>query len=312
MLATAVKVVSTLRQYSTITERMKESGIDFSHHPAISQGHSQSAMVALASDAEVLIVGDDLVDEEVLRKAKKLKLLIRWGAGLDNVDIDAADKLGIVIKNTPGLFGEDVADMALSLAMNCVRQVSLFDRKIRSGDWPKETSFSFRSLTPSILGLGAVGKELARVLQIFGNSVRGYDPLVSAGQYELFEAFGGVGECVAGSNILFVCLPLTDLTRGSVNAELLDLLASPGFVINVGRGEVINQTDLLERVSDGRLAGAGLDVFEAEPLPHETLAALPDQLVLSSHNASNTHASISRANSAVDEIISAYLEARNI
>lgn len=312
MVATAVKIVSTLRQYSTMPLTLRKPGIEFSHHPATSQGHGQSAMVELASDAEILIVGDDLANEEVLRKAAKLKLLIRWGAGLDNVDLDAADKLGIVVRNTPGLFGEDVADIALSLAMNCVRQVSLFDRKIRSGDWPKETSFSFRSLTPAILGLGAVGKELARVLQIFGHSVRGYDPLLPPGQYEHFETFGGVRECVSGSNLLFVCLPLTDLTRGSVNAELLDLLASPGYVINVGRGEVINQTDLLERVSDGRLAGAGLDVFEAEPLPHQTLAALPDQLVLSSHNASNTHASIGRANSEVDRIISAYLEARNI
>lgn len=312
MVTTAVKVVSTLRQYSTIPERMMESGIEFSHHPAVSQGHGTSAMVELASDAEVLIVGDDSVTEEVLRNAANLKLLIRWGAGIDNVDLHAADKYGIVVKNTPGLFGEDVADMALSLAVNCVRQVSLFDRKIRSGDWPKESSFSFRSLTPAILGLGAVGNELARILRVFGHSVRGYDPLVSPGQYELFEAFGGARECVSGSNILFVCLPLTDLTRGSVNAELLDLLASPGYVINVGRGETINQTDLLERVSDGRLAGAGLDVFEAEPLPHQTLVALPDQLVLSSHNASNTHTSISKANVAVDEILTSYLETRGI
>ncbi|MDA9916124.1 hydroxyacid dehydrogenase [bacterium] len=262
-------------------------------------------MQQLLKGATVAIVGDDVVDREVLYKSRELRLLVRWGAGIDNVDLSTAQELGIQVSNTPGLFGEDVADLALGLALSCVRGVAFGDRMVRNGQWPKQSSHSFRQLRFCVLGLGAVGRQVATLLTAFGGTVKVYDPQISSDFAATSEWLrcDSLEAALKESNVLFLCLPLSPATENLIDSAKLQLMGSPAFVINVARGGILNQADLFDLIDAGRIHGAGLDVFESEPLNLETLPVRSDGITLSAHNASNTFRSIDKANAAVDSLI---------
>lgn len=302
-----LSVISTLRQYDALSSDLVELGVSFSFSPSNGQGHDSIEMRSLLSQHQIAVIGDDSVDRKVLESCPELRLIVRWGAGTDNVDLVAARELGIPVVNTPGLFGADVADLALALALCCVRTIVKTDRQIREGYWPKGTTSSFRSLTAAILGVGAVGREVARLLSTFGLKIKVFDPTEPPGVTETWTAFATVEECVAGANLLFACLPLTAETRGVVNRGLMESMGAPAFVINVSRGEVLDQFDLFTLIDERKIDGAGLDVFQIEPLQLEALPQQAGNLVLSSHNASNTFQSIARANSKVDSLIRSFV-----
>ena len=300
---TLLNVVSTLRQYSSISDSIQHLGLTLKHRPSAGQGHSSSSMRDFLKGAEIAVVGDDTVDESVFEACPDLRLVIRWGAGMDNVDLLAAQSHGVEVQNTPGLFGEDVADLAISLALGCVRDIVKNDREIREGRWPKNTAHSFRDMRAAILGAGAVGSEIARLLSAFGLAVRVFDPAVPAGAVLNVQAVESIHECVADANLLFVCIPLNSETRGLVDSGLLKEMGTPSYVVNVARGEIIDEKSLFSLIGSNRISGAGLDVFHHEPLHSQDLPDNSHSLVLSSHNASNTFASIARANRAVDRLI---------
>lgn len=303
MTNTLLNVVSTLRQYSVISDSIEHLGISFKHRPSTRQGHNSSSMRDLLKGSQIAVVGDDTIDRSVFEACPELRLVIRWGAGIDNVDLVAAKTHGVEVQNTPGLFGEDVADLAISLSLSCVRGIVKNDREIREGRWPKDTVHSFRDMKAAILGAGAVGREIARLLSAFGLVVKVYDPAVPAGEGQYWRAVDSIQKCVAEANLLFVCLPLNNETRGLVGAKLLKGMGTPSYVVNVARGEVVDEKALFKMIDSDQISGAGLDVFLNEPLNPEDLPGKSNMVVLSSHNASNTFSSIARANKAVDKLI---------
>lgn len=300
---TLLNVVSTLRQYSAVSDSIQHLGIAFRHLPSSGQGHNSSSMRDALRSSQIAVVGDDTVDESVFEACPELRLIIRWGAGTDNVDLVAAGKHGVQVQNTPGLFGEDVADLAIGLALSCVREIVKNDKEIREGRWPKDTVHSFRDMEAAILGAGAVGREIARILSAFGLVVRVFDPEIPVGEGQNWRAVESIQNCVADANLLFVCTPLNAETRGLVGADLLSAMGTPSYVVNVARGEVIDEKELFKMIDANQISGAGLDVFHHEPLSPEVLPGASDLVVLSSHNASNTFSSIARANRAVDKLI---------
>ena len=262
------------------------------------------------ADSTIGVIGDDEADSNFFSRVPELKLLIRWGAGMDNVAIDEAIAHGVIVKNTPGLFGEDVADMAFGLAMNLVRQITDKHMKILQGGWPKSTTHSFRSLRSGILGVGAIGREIARLTASFGLETHGYDPGLSDYSQPGLEMVPRLPQLLRQSNILFITAPLTPDTEGLISANEIRRMLEPRFVVNVSRGEVLDQSSAFELVDSGELDGLGLDVYWEEPSNKDSFPRDVNKCVFSSHNASNTFHSIAKANQTADQLILEFLQGR--
>jgi D-3-phosphoglycerate dehydrogenase len=249
-----------------------------------------------------IIAGDDELNREFFDGAAKLKTVIRWGIGMDSVDHDAARRHGVTVRNTPGVFGHEVADSAFGYILNLVRGYMVVDAAVRRGEWPKVEGVTLAGARLGIVGFGAIGREIARRGGGFDMDVVTFDPFVDTAPAGV--SLVDLEKLLATSRFIVLCCPLTPDTFHLINADRLGLVRPDAFLVNVARGPVVREADLIDALKSGRLAGAGLDVFEVEPLPLASeLRTLPN-VVLGAHNASNTREGVVRAsNTAVDFLI---------
>lgn len=250
-----------------------------------------------------IIAGDDELSEEFFDGAAGLKTVIRWGIGMDSVDHDAARKHGVSVRNTPGVFGQEVADCAFGYILMLARGYLEVDAAVRRGDWPKREGVTLAGSRLGIVGLGSIGREIARRGEGFGMHVVGFDPLVTTAPGSVSSLLD-LDTLLSTSRFVVLACPLNDQTFHLVNAAGLALMRPDAYLVNVARGPVVCETDLIDALSVGRLAGAALDVFEVEPLPMDSpLRNLPN-VVLGAHNGSNTREGVARASQfAVDFLI---------
>lgn len=262
-------------------------------------------MRTLMAGVDVVIAGDDIIDASVIEAGKGscLKAIIKWGVGTDSIDKAAASRLGIPVYNTPGVFGEEVADLALALLLDVVRRVSLMNQAIRAGAWTRLEGRSLTGKTAGVIGLGAIGKAIARRALAFGMSVVGCDPR----ELDRGETSGvrqlPLEEVLRESDVLFVSCNLTDANRGLLNSQAFAAMKQGVVVVNVSRGGLIVERALIEALESGRVAGAGLDVFETEPLPAASPLRQYDQCVFTAHAGSSTEEAIARINQMTSDIL---------
>ncbi|MGO8817640.1 MAG: C-terminal binding protein [Terriglobia bacterium] len=233
--------------------------------------------VQMAAHADVLVLGGARLTREFFSSVPSLKGVVRLGIGYDNVDLDAATDNGIVVANIPDFCSDEVAEHALGLILAVLRKIVLADRKARQGQWVPGMDalmLPMRRLSGQTLGLigfGKIGQCLARKARGLGVKVIAYDPYASA---EVAQAAGvplmSLEELLPQTDILSLHVPGTPETRNLVNAHTLALLKPRAIVINVARGPVVDEAALCAALASGRLAGAGLDVLQQEPirLPH--------------------------------------------
>lgn len=249
-----------------------------------------------------IIAGDDELDRAFFEGAAKLKTVIRWGIGMDSVDHEAARQHGVTVRNTPGVFGYEVADSALGYILNLVRGYIAVDAAVRRGEWPKVEGITLAGARLGVVGFGAIGGEIAKRGRGFDMDVVAFDPFVDTAPagVRMVE----LDELLATSRFIVLACPLTPETFHLINADRLALVSADAYLVNVARGPVVLETDLIDALKGGRLAGAALDVFEVEPLPLASeLRTLPN-VVLGAHNASNTREGVVRAsNAAVDYLL---------
>jgi phosphoglycerate dehydrogenase-like enzyme len=236
--------------------------------------------------AEVLIPAMCRVDATVMDRVAGLRLIHQWGAGLDGVDVEAASRRGILVANVPAGVGgnaESVAEWCVMAAIAVSRRLPVLQRMVRTGSaWGDPAGRSLQGRIAGIVGLGGIGQALAQRLRPFGMRILGVrrrpDPELAA-QLGL-EWVGGADrlpELLRQSDCLFLCLPLTEATRGLVDERALGLLPEGACVVNAGRGGVLDHAALVRALDSGHLGGAALDVFEQEPLdPASPLADRPD------------------------------------
>jgi D-3-phosphoglycerate dehydrogenase len=259
---------------------------------------SEDELLALLGDVDGLIAGDDPLTERVLAGAPCLRVIVRWGVGMDNVDLTAARRLGIRVVNTPGVFGEEVADVAIAYLIMLARRLHEVDRAVRGGEWAKPQGRSLAGKTLGIVGLGTIGRAVARRAIAMRMSVIGCD--VSPAAQEAASAEDVVvlpiEEVFARSDAIVLCSTLTTDSRGMVDRGLLDRMRSGGWLVNVARGGLIDETAIVAALESGRLAGAALDVFAQEPLAADSRLREMDGVILGSHNASNTIEAVTRVN----------------
>ncbi|MFN2195877.1 MAG: phosphoglycerate dehydrogenase [Anaerolineales bacterium] len=235
---------------------------------------------ALLPGVDGMIAGLDAVDAAALAAAGALQVVARYGVGVSNVDLEAARQRGIVVTNTPGANAKSVAELTLALMLNLLRPVHQASAETRQGNWPRLKGISLESKTVGLVGLGAIGKEVARRLMGFDCRVLAYDPVQDAD----FAMFAGVRyipleELLAAADVVSLHLPALPETYGLVDAAFLAHMQPGSYLINTARGELVDEAALLDALQSGRLRGAALDVFANEPPGAENpLLQLPQVL----------------------------------
>jgi len=250
---------------------------------------SSGEVAALLPGMDGYIAGLDFIDRAALEKADSLKVIARYGVGVDSVDLEAAKEKGIIVTNTPGANSVSVAELALGLMLALARQIPEAVKNVQEGKWPRFSGISLEGKTAGILGLGAIGKQLARRLSGFDCQILAYDPFAD----KTFAKEHGIvlatmDTVIANSDFLSLHLPLLPETRGLVNNEFLSKMKKGSFLINTSRGEVINEEALQHALEIGHLRGAGLDAFSVEPpKPANPLLHMP-QVIATPHLGAQT------------------------
>jgi D-3-phosphoglycerate dehydrogenase len=264
----------------------------------IDQYLSEEQCLAYAGKFDAWLAGDDCITRRVLEAfLPRLKGVSKWGTGLDSIDLVAARELGIPVLNTPAAFSEAVAEVAVGYMLMLTRHLLAVDLAVRVGDWPKPRGLGLYGRLCGMIGFGAIGQGIGRRVKGFGMSIVAYDPPLKArgGLTEgpLKEvAFVELDWLVKASDVVCLSCNLTADNRHIINADRLKAMKKEAILVNVGRGPLVDEAALAAALADGKIAGAGLDVFEVEPLPLDSpLRTLPN-VVLGSHNANNLNSAV--------------------
>ena len=249
--------------------------------------------VALAADAEAIGVCYFKVTAELLDRLPKLKVVIRYGIGYDVVDVDACTRRGVMLCNLPTFCIIDVATHAMALFLDMCRKLTMYDREARKGSW--DVGYGYRihrleKMTLGLIGFGNTARLFAKFVKNFGIEILSYDPVVDAGT---FKEHGvekvELDELFARCDALSVHVPFIPSTRHLINRESIAKMKDGVMIINTARGPIINLDDLVAALKSGKVAAAGLDVFEGEPvtdLSHPMYQC--DNLIITPHVAYNS------------------------
>ena len=248
---------------------------------------------ASLKDVTALVVRNRTkVTADVIAAAPKLKVIARAGVGLDNIDIKAADAAGVVVVAGLGANAVSVGELTLGLALSLLRNIPGHDQVTRQGNWIRTPGRELSGLTWGLLGCGATGLATAKLLQGFECKMIGFDPYaknLSGIELKSFE------EVLKESDVISIHMPSTPETNDSINSETLKLMKPDAVLVNVGRGEVINEADLINALKSKVIAGAALDVRAQEPPVKAELETITN-LILTPHVAGITSQSQLRIN----------------
>jgi D-3-phosphoglycerate dehydrogenase len=259
---------------------------------------SEADVIAQAQDAEIILVSwAKVVTPAVMDALPRVRLIARWGVGYDMIDADAATERGIAVVNTPTYCGDEVAEHTIALLFACARQVTWTHERLRNGDYriPTVAVHRLAGRTLGIIGCGRIGSKVARRAIGLGLNVIAYD------KYRPADDLRAIGveprsfdDVLSQADYLTLHTPLNPSTRHLINASALAKIRPETMLINTSRGGVIDETALVQALSSGRLAAAGLDVYEREPLaPDHPLRAL-ENVTLTPHVAAWSEESIER------------------
>jgi D-3-phosphoglycerate dehydrogenase len=236
------------------------------------------------SDIVINIRSTTRFSAEVLERCPALRLISIWGTGTDHVDLAAAERRGIRVANTPGVSAVAVAEHTLALIMAVAKRTVEVDQQVRRGGWPRGMVMQLRGKTLGLIGTGAIGREVARLGAGIGMRVIAWT----------FHPRGDIAEWVAfddvfsQSDVVSVHLRLSADTTGLIRRQHFERMKPGAIVINTARGGIVNESDLVQALQTNRIAGAGLDVFETEPLPASSPLMTMPNVVLTPHAAGIT------------------------
>lgn len=241
------------------------------------------ALLAVMPEADALVVRSETeVTEEVLAAAPNLRVVARAGVGVDNIDLEAATRAGVLVLNTPGANAVSAAEHTIALLLGVSRQLVLADRATRDGGWPRKQMrpIDLQDRTVGIVGLGRVGSQVARRLRAFDMRVLAYDPYITPARFtELGAAPVDFETLLQSSDVVTFHVPETPETHHMLNHETIAHLKSTAIVINAARGHVVDEQALAVALRAGRIAGAGVDVFPREPALQSPLFAEPNAVL---------------------------------
>ncbi|HLX64624.1 MAG TPA: phosphoglycerate dehydrogenase [Planctomycetota bacterium] len=266
---------------------LKDGGLQTDTRP----GLSEAQICEIIGQYDGLIVRSATkVTPKIIEAGRKLKVIGRAGVGVDNIDLKAATKAGVIVENTPLGNITSAAEHALALLFSSVRNIPRADREMRAGNWNRKlTGVELTEKTIGIVGMGKVGGIVARVAHALDMTILVYDPYLTARKAEELN----VRKCeldalLSASDFVSIHTPLTPETKNLINKDKMKLMKKSARIINAARGGIVNEADLIEALKSGQIAGAALDVFEKEPLAADSALKTLDNAVLTPHLGAST------------------------
>ncbi len=271
----------------------RQLGADFQVYDVSTEADTEAAV----RGADIALVNFAPMTARVLAAMNPGATVIRYGIGYDNVDLDAATRLGIRVCNVPDYGAYTVADHTVTAVLTLLRKIKQFDHAVRCGEWPSAADLApiraMAETTVGLFGTGRIGRAVARRLRPFGFTVIAYDPYADLGfSAEAAITLVELDELFRRSHVLSLHAPATPETTGIVNAKNLAAMPAGAFLVNTSRGALVDQDALLDALDSGHLAGAALDVFQPEPLPVEHRLRSHPNTILTPHAAFYSEQSI--------------------
>lgn len=268
---------------------LREAGLDVT----VKTGMSPEALAETISDYDAMVVRSSTKarGEAFWSAAGKLKVVGRAGAGVDNIDLEAASANGTWVLNTPGGNNVSAAEHAIALMMSLARNIPQASAEVTGGGWGKSKykGVEVTDKTLAVLGLGAIGRIVADRGVGLRMNVVAYDPFVDQSLVPAGVTLTSLEECLASADFITIHVPLMDATKNLINAERLASVKAGARLIHAARGGIVNEAALFAALSEGKLAGAALDVFEVEPSsPDNPLFTLPN-VIATPHLGASTH-----------------------
>jgi D-3-phosphoglycerate dehydrogenase len=274
----------------------------------IQQQLTELELIKIVGNFDGWIVGDDPCTRNVISSGKKgkLKAIVKWGVGTDNIDFKACKEFGIPVDNTPNMFGAEVADLAIGYVIALSRKFIEVDRGVRNGTWPKPIGESLAHKKLAIVGLGDIGSNIAKRALAMEMQVFGYDPKPKFHELQI-DTLSWPKKLDEMDFIILAC-SLTENTRNIICEDSINRMKPGAKIINVSRGPLIEEQSLIAALTTGRISAAALDVFNTEPLPKNSHFKQFNQIILGTHNGSNTLEAVERTSLIAIEKILEFLK----
>ena len=273
---------------SRARELLEKYTQDISYNP-YGRPLNEEEIIDLLQGVDGYIAGLDHITERVLENApRSLKVISRYGVGVDRVDIAAAARQGIVVTNTPGTNSRSVAEMTFALMLCAARKIHLLDKKVKLGEWPRITGTELYNKTLGIVGLGAVGKGVALKARGFEMKILAFDPYIDRkfAEENLIEE-ATFAELIQRADFISLHIPLTRQTAKIINMDAIAKMKNGAILINTSRGGLVDEASVYDALKSGKLGGLGLDAFETEPPGTSPLFEL-DNVIVTPHAGAHT------------------------
>ncbi|NMD27985.1 MAG: phosphoglycerate dehydrogenase, partial [Chloroflexi bacterium] len=287
VLISAPYMLPFMQRFTPVLERLGMRVII----PEVHERLSEEELLAYAGQFDGTICGDDRYTRRVIQACQpRLKVISKWGTGIDSIDQEAAAEFGVAVRNTPNAFTVPVAESVLGYMLSFARRFGAMDSAMKSGEWEKIPGYTLSEKTLGVVGVGNVGKAVLRRARAFGMKLLGNDIIEIAPDFLLENSVESVPlrDLLERADFVSLNCSLTPSSFHLMNAESFGW-AKPGAVlINTSRGPVVEETALVGALQSGRLAGAALDVFEVEPLPVESPLRGMENVLLAPHNSNSS------------------------
>ena len=258
--------------------------------PPVKERLSEKELIECIDGIHGVISGDDQFTERVLKRAKNLKVISKWGTGIDSIDVDACRRLGIAVRNTPNAFSEPVADTVIGYMLCFARQLLNMNKNMKEGNWYKIPGVSLAECTLGVIGVGNVGKSVVGRAAAFNMEILGNDLLELPSEFieETGIIMTSKDDLLKKSDLVSLNCDLNSTSYHIIGADEFKLMKSTAYLINTARGPLVDEQALISALKSREISGAALDVFEVEPLPKDSLLRQLDNTLIAPHNANSS------------------------
>ena len=266
-------------------DELKDKNIDFFVYP-VKERMEEDELLEHLPNYHGIICGDDRITQKVIDACPDLKVIVKWGTGIDSINKKYAATKDIPVYRTRNAFSEPVSDSVLAFILAFARRIMVSDRLMKQGHWAKTDGFTLGEQTLGIIGLGDVGNAVARKANAFGMKILATD--IRPIEAEILKAYNielvSLDEVLAQSDYVATTCNLNPTSHHIITKAALDKMKPSAFLVNAARGPLVKEVDLIDALQNKTIAGAALDVFEDEPLPLDSPLRKMDNVLLSSHN----------------------------
>lgn len=288
-----MKILVTVTNYSKYCQAgkriLQDAGCEIIENTS-GRPFTAEELEELVGDVDGAIAGADVWSEQIFRAAPKMKVLVRFGVGVDNFDLEAAKKYGITVCNCPGINTTAVAEQAVALILGLTRQIVWLNKETKEGKWPRIMMHELKSCTVGILGFGSIGRNICEKLKVFSPVLIAYDKYVDEKEAErLGVEMVSFEEVLKRSDVISVNLPAVPETIGIINSQNITKMKNGVYLVNTARGSLVKEKDVAEAIRTGKIAGFATDVYAREPITRENPLLSSDRVIMTPHTSAETY-----------------------